>query len=98
MKISTPWETLEVLKVPSTTTEWFSLSEKFEISWKFTTGLFAVEGKGVIIQQPANPGKPFLREEFLRIVAGSEVEIPKQRKREANTQKLLYTVPHNRGI
>ena len=49
----------EYLKVPSTTSEWLSISEKFRTRWNFLNGLFAVDGKRVNIQQPPNSGSHY---------------------------------------
>ena len=49
----------ECLKVPSTASEWLEISEKFQTRWNFPNGLFAVDGKRVLIQQPANSGSHY---------------------------------------
>lgn len=68
------------MKVPSTTEEWLRIASKFESRWNFPNGLFAVDGKRVLIQQPPNSGSHFYdykgHNSILAMVAvGPEYEI-----------------------
>ena len=49
----------EFLKVPNTEREWEVVASKFESRWNFPNGIGAIDGKRVIIQQPANSGSHF---------------------------------------
>ena len=49
----------EFLKVPNSDSEWLNIAAKFENRWNFPNGLFAVDGKRVIIQQPPNSGSHY---------------------------------------
>ena len=47
------------LRAPNTREAWLDLAEKFHSRWNFPNGLFAIDGKRVLIQQPANSGSHF---------------------------------------
>ena len=49
----------EFFQTPKTEEEWKAIGNKFESRWNFPNGLGAIDGKRVVIQQPANSGSHF---------------------------------------
>ena len=49
----------EYLKTPKTEAEWERIALRFEERWNFPNGIGAVDGKRIVIQQPANSGSHF---------------------------------------
>ncbi|CAB3994471.1 Hypothetical predicted protein [Paramuricea clavata] len=47
------------LKTPSSQDEWDHIAEGFRSKWNFPNGLGAIDGKRILIQQPANSGSHF---------------------------------------
>ena len=45
--------------MPNSSCKWLEISSKFESQWNFPNGLFAVDGKRVVIQQPPNSGSHY---------------------------------------
>ena len=54
-KVSHP----EYLKMPTSKTEWLSISKDFEELWNFPNCAGAIDGKHVVIQAPKNAGSSF---------------------------------------
>ena len=70
----------ELIKTPKTISEWLAVSSKFETRWNFPNGLFAIDGKRVLLQQPPNNGSHYYdykgHNSILAMVAvGPEYEI-----------------------
>ena len=55
------WKVLhpEYLKMPTSKTEWLSISKYFEELWNFPNCVGAIDGKHVVIQAPKNAGSSF---------------------------------------
>ena len=70
----------ELIKTPKTISQWLAVSSKFETRWNFPNGLFAIDGKRVLLQQPPNSGSHYYdykgHNSILAMVAiGPEYEI-----------------------
>ena len=44
----------EFIKMPSTEREWQEIARKFKQRWDFPNGIGAIDGKRILIKQPAN--------------------------------------------
>ena len=49
----------EHFNTPSTTAEWWKVSETFHQRWNFPNGLGGVDGKHIVLQQPKNSGSHY---------------------------------------
>ena len=49
----------DYFRTPDTQEEWKDISEKFASKWHFPNGIGAIDGKRIVIQQPANSGSHY---------------------------------------